>query len=47
MNFVLAENVIEIGGVGKHGSRVKVGWERGAPREDVMPKMLGGMGKER
>ena len=46
MNFGLAENVIEIGGVGEHGSRVKVGWERRAPREDGTPELLGGMGKE-
>ena len=46
MNFGLVKNVIEIGGVGKHGSRVKVGWERRASREDCTLEMLGGMGKE-
>ena len=47
LNFGLAGNVIEIGGVGEHGSRVKVGWEKGTSREDGTPEKLGGMGEER
>ena len=46
LNFGLVRNVVEIGGVGEHGSRVNVGSERRASREDGTPKMLGGMGKE-
>ena len=46
MNVGLAENVIEVGGVDKHRSRVKVGRERGASGEDGTPEVFGGMGKE-
>ena len=44
MNVGLAGNVIEIGGVGKHGGMVKVGWERGVVGEEGTSEVVGGMG---
>ena len=37
MNVGLAGDVIEVGGVGKHGSRVKARREGGTPRDDGPP----------
>ena len=47
MNLGLSRNIIKIGSVGEHGSRVEVGWKRRAPGEDGTPELLGGVGKER
>ena len=46
LDIGLYKDVVAIGSVGEHGSKVEVGWKRRASREDGPPELLGGVGEE-